>query len=325
MKALKALTAASLCLALAACDAQDAIRSTKEIPEKMDQTNQNMANMLGEMKKTTTGVHDQSLLIPLENLLKEENHDSLSPVPFKLMPYGKKFAEAASASDLMDLTYLWLKEVDESLPAKDVDDSGNEIPYTKKEIAHINNEKIAHIVALQVIAGFTPQETVDEIVQANIVGAGPDANRRFEQTALSFLMLRTMFIRDVLLNESLLASPLDNVGKVEESMKYAKQVDYIARLRFADKIAFKTHGLLADNGQGLPEDEQPQEQLSKDVAAKLWRSIYDKAQADCRVVEREVGNNTEDDKKIFEQEKQRATADFKALDGYVKSWDAVLN
>ncbi len=321
----KPLLAASLCLSLTACDAIDAMNATKEVPEKMDQTNSRMSNMLEEMKKTTAGVHDQSLLIPMENILKEENHDSLSPVPFKLMPYGKKFAEAATAQELTDLTYLWLKEVDESLPAKDIDEStGAELPYTRRQVAKINNEKVARLVALQVIAGFTPQSTVEEIVRMNVVGQSDEGSRRFEDTALAFLMLRTMFIRDVLLQESLLASPLDNVGKVEEATKYARQIDFIARLRFANRINFKSRGLIGDNGQQLPSDEQPQEQLSKDVAAKLWRSIFEKAQADLRVVQREVGNNSEEDKKIYEQEKIRAAQGLKTLQNYVRSWETTL-
>ncbi|QDK38775.1 hypothetical protein [Bdellovibrio sp. NC01] len=323
---LKVLIGAGLCLSLVACEATDAIKSANQIPAKMDQTNQNMSNMLEEMKKTTSGVHDQSLLIPMENILKEENHDSLSPVPFKLMPYGKKFAEAATAQELIDLTYLWLKEVDESLPAKDIDETtGSELPYTRRQVAKINNEKIARLVALQVIAGFTPQTTVDEIVRTHIVGTSSiEGSLRFEETAYSFLMLRTMFIRDVLLNESLLSRPLDNVGKVEESMKYAKQIDSIAKYRFAAKIQFKSRGLIGDDGVQLPEDSQPQEQLSRDVAARLWRSIFEKAQSDLKVVEREVGNNTEEDKKILDQERKRASTDLKILESYVKSWDATL-
>lgn len=316
----------SLCLALAGCEAFDAIKATKEIPEKMDQTNERMSNMLEEMKKTTSGVHDQSLLIPMENILKEENHDSLSPIPFKLMPYGKKFAEAATAQELVDLTYLWLKEVDESLPAKDIDEStGAELPYTRKQVANINNEKIARLVALQVIAGFTPQATVEEIVRTHIVGAVEQGSRRFEETSLAFLMLRTMFIRDVLLQESLLSAPLDNVGKVEEAIKYARQIEFIARLRFASKIGFKSRGLIGDDGVQLPADQQPQEQASKEMAAKIWRTILDKAQADLRVVEREVGSNSDEDKRIYEQEKHRAASGLKILDGYVQSWSQILN
>jgi hypothetical protein len=318
---LKLFTATALCAVLAACGADKAIESANAIPDKMDQTNKNMSDMKDEMKKTTAGVHDQSLLIPMENILKEENHDSLSPVPFKLMPYGKKLAEAATATELIDLTYLWLKEVDESLPAKDIDDAGNELPYTRKQIARINNEKLARLIALQVIAGFTPQATVDEIVQINIVGSDRDGSRRFEQTALSFLMLRTMFIRDVLLQESLLAGPLDNVGKVEEAIKYGKQVDAVAKYRFAAKVGFKTRGLIDANGVQLPSDDQPQEQLNTQVAGDLWMKIQTKAHSDLQVTPREVGNNTDDDKKIFAQEQRRAAQAFQELDSYVKSWN----
>ncbi|MFM6928314.1 MAG: hypothetical protein ACKOX6_07610 [Bdellovibrio sp.] len=320
-KYLNLIYACILCCGLTACDVEDAIKGTKEVPAKIDATNGNMNRMLDEMKKTTAGVHDQSLLIPMENLIKEENHDSLAPVPFKLMPFGKKFAEAATAAELMDLTYLWLKEVDESMPAKAIDEAtGEELSYTKREIAHINNEKIARLTALQVIAGFTPQQIVNEIVAKNIVGASDQGSRRFEQTAYAFLMLRVMFIRDVLLQESLLASPLDNVGKVEEAIKYAVQIDSIARYRFANQVEFKSRGLVDVAGRQLPEDMQPAEKLDLSVAAILWRRISEKAQADLRIVQREVGSNSQEDKNIYDQELKRSQDDLRIISDYVQSW-----
>lgn len=313
------------CFFLAACDAMDAMSAAKKIPDKMDQTNQRMNNMLEELKKTTSAIHDQSLLIPMENIMKEENHDALSPIPFKLMPYGKKFAEVATAQELIDLTYLWLKEVDESLPAKDIDgNSGVELPYTKKQVANINNEKTARLIALQVIAGFAPQGIVEEIIRVHIVGTLGEGSRRFEDTALAFLMLRAMFIRDVLLEESLLASPLDNMGKVEEAIKYARQIDFIARLRFVEKIHFKSHGLIGENGQQLPLDQQPQEQINKDIAATLWSSILDKTQADLHVVERDVSGSDEENKRIYEEEKSRAAGAISTIQSYAQSWKNYL-
>ena len=144
---LKLFFAAGACCLISACGVQDAINSANGIPPKLDKTNKSMEDMLAKL-------HDQSLAIPLDDLRKEENHDVLTPVPFKMIPYGQKFAEAATASELMDLTYLWLKEVDEGLPDKDIDETtGEEVPYTKKQIAHINHEKTALLVALQVVAG----------------------------------------------------------------------------------------------------------------------------------------------------------------------------
>jgi len=311
-----------LVASVAACDLQKALDGTKQVPEKMDQTNANMRKMLDEMKTTNKGVHDQSLLIPLENLIKEENHDSLSPVPFKLMPYGKKFAEAATSEELIELTYLWLKEVDESLPAKEINEKGEEVPYTHKQVQKINTQKLAKLTALQVIAGFTPQEVVQEMIHNYIIGGDYEGGRRFEETAYSFLMLRTIFIRDVLLKESVLATSMDNIGKLEEAMKYAKKVDAIARLRFADKIQFKTHGLIDDRGQQLPLEDQPQEKLDVTVAAQLWASIYDKAQTQMRFDERSVGQNADEDHHLVELEKKRLQYDLQLIEqnlGYWKS------
>lgn len=307
--------------ALTACGLNEALEGTKAVPGKMDQTNGNMKRMLDEMKTTNKGVHDQSLLLPLENLIKEENHDTLSPVPFKLMPFGKKFAESANSEELIELTYLWLKEVDEALPAKDIDETtGEEVPYTKKQVQKINTQKLAKLTALQVIAGFTPQETVQEIISNYIIAHNREGGRRFEETAYSFLMLRTMFIRDVLLKESILATSIDNVGKLEEAMKYIKKLDAIARLRFSERIQFKSHGLIDFEGRQLPLDEQPQEKFDRKVAVQFWANILDKAQTQIRFDQRAVGQNDDEDKTLIDQEKKRLQYDLQIIEQAVNYW-----
>lgn len=318
------LLSATLITGLVACDAQDAIDSTKQIPDKMNQTNQKMENMLDAMKTTNKGVHDQSLLIPLENLLKEENQDTLAPVPFKLMPYGKKFAEAATPEELVELTYLWLKEVDEALPAKDIDETtGEELPYSKKQIQRINTQKIAKLTALQIIAGFAPQTVVQEMIQNYVVGGTLEGGRRFEDTTYSFLMLRTMFIRDVLLKESILSKSIDNVGKLEEAMKYIKKIDAIARLRFRNKIEFKSRGLVDYEGRQLPADEQPQEKFDKTTAQRLWESLYDKASAQMKVEARSVGASPEEDQRLLENEKKRIQYDMQLIEQSLRYWKSI--
>ncbi|WII72074.1 hypothetical protein QJS83_16555 [Bdellovibrio sp. 22V] len=321
MKSMMKFTIAGvLMLSLSGCDVKEAIDGTKQVPGKMDQMNANMKKMMDEMQTTNKGVHDQSLLIPMENLLKEENHDTLAPVPFKLMPFGKKFAEAATSEELIELTYLWLKEVDEAMPAKDVDDDGNEVAYTKKQIQKINTYKLAKLTALQVIAGFTPQDTVQEIIQHYVVSNYKDGGRRFEDTAYAFLMLRTMFIRDVLLKESILSTSIDNVGKLEEAMKYIKKIDAIARLRFSEKIQFKSRGLVDNSGRQLADDMQPQEKFDRAVASNLWLSLREKAQEQMRVEQRNVGENPEEDHSLLQKEQQRLRYNMQLLEQAIEYW-----
>nr|BFD58120.1 hypothetical protein CKG001_02270 [Bdellovibrio sp. CKG001] len=318
------LMSATLITGLVACDAQDAIDSTKQIPEKMNQTNSKMDGMLDAMKTTNKGVHDQSLLIPLENLLKEENYDTLAPVPFKLMPFGKKFAEAATSEELVELTYLWLKEVDEAMPAKGIDETtGEELPYSKTQIQRINTQKIAKLTALQIIAGFTPQSVVQEMIQNYVIGGSIEGGRRFEETTYSFLMMRTMFIRDVLLKESILSKSIDNVGKLEEAMKYIKKIDAIARLRFHDKIQFKSRGLVGFDGRQLPADEQPQEKFNRSTARRLWESLYDKASAQMKLEVRSVGTSPEEDQKLLENEKKRIQYNMQLIEQSLQYWKSL--
>ena len=63
--------------------------------------------MAATTKEMADGVHDQELLLSLDDMLKDRNTDAdnLSPAPFLMFPGGKKFAERATSHELAEFAH----------------------------------------------------------------------------------------------------------------------------------------------------------------------------------------------------------------------------
>jgi|GEM_PF-5301852 len=228
---------AAAALILGGCRMNDALDSTISMNSKMDQTNQGMSQMNQKMDDTNAGmaqtnsgmaktnlsIHKQTLLIALSELQKEENTVSLMP-PTGMMPAGETFSNEATPTEMIQVFYLWLKEID-SAQADD--------PNT-----NLDRKKTIKLTGLEVIAGLAPQEKIDQLISEQVASSG-----RFESTVYQFLMLRSAFIDDVLIQESLLSNTMSNPGMFEEALKYMKELEIISKLKFRDKIAIKTIGM----------------------------------------------------------------------------------
>jgi hypothetical protein len=219
---------------LTACGAQKAIDATNSMPDKMEQmrvdTNKNM-------KKTNSAIHKQTLVVSLDNMLKDENAKYLSP-PTGMLPGGQAFAEEANAEELVKLIYVFSREIAEVTPddyEATKEANGDLTPYGRE----FDHRKQAKMMAMMVIAGLTPQAQVERIVADQIYDSG-----RFEKYAYNFLALRAQFIKYYLLEQGLISYSLTNVGMFEDALKYLDQLDYISKLPFASKIGYLSSGLI---------------------------------------------------------------------------------
>lgn len=298
----------ALSFALVGCQAIDAVDATTQMPGKMGAMLAKMDETNAGINKTNDAVHDQAVVLPFEALLDPKYSTKLMPVPTGMMPFGKKLAERAYPDEIIEITYLWLKEIDEVYPEKAVNDKGDELPYTKEQVAQINHEKLARFMALQVIAGFTRQETVEQIVRDQIW-----SNGRHKKTAYKFLMLRAQFVRDILLDASLLASPLSEVGEIDQAITYASQLDYIAKLPFVDSVAVRTKGFLA------PMDNMS-ELLDKKIAVKKWNKIDSAFDLDLKVGKQVVSGDPQKDEQLYRDSLARAASLRDRVKGYISSW-----
>lgn len=284
----------------------------KEMIQGMGTTNANMREMIRGMDATVVGINDQRVLLPFEQLMNEANYERLSPIPSQLMPWGQKLAQAIPVKDFAELVYLWLKEIREVNPIKAQDKEGNELDYTPAEISRINKVKLGRFYALQTVCGFLPDEKVTEIIDLHI-----KQYSRFEKVAYKILMMRAQFIRDILLQESLLSEPLSSVGVIKEAMMYVEKLDFIALLPFKSKISYKIDGFLA------PMDTNIEEKLDPKMMRTLLRKIDLSVNQDFKIEKEEVVvNSVEEQSKIQTQKTSDLAKAMEQLKSRLQYWEA---
>ena len=233
---LSAVLAAS---ALSGCALKDMIYAIPDMNNKMSSMNKKLNDMTSTMSQMNGGVTDQRLEIPLEQLLNYNNYDELSPVPFKLMPWGQKLAEVISEHDLVRIAHLWMNEINNYQPPQNTDANGNPLPYTKGQIQVADTTKLGRLTALMTVCGFLPEQTVTDVIQSQILNYGP-----YENAAYEILAMRAEFITGVILGADIFSRPFNDVGALDRSVRYASAVDRIARLPFVDRLKVNADGFL---------------------------------------------------------------------------------
>lgn len=240
-------------LLITGCGAHDAIKATKGMPDKMD-------DMSRKLDRTETAL---GRVFSFEAMLKEQYGRVLLPVPFDLIPFAREFAKYAPAKELVEVTYLWVRKINETtldLPSP-----------TPEEIFQFDWRKMHVQAALQAVAGEIPRAKLDQIIREQILSGG-----RHSDDALNLLMLRVRYLRDVMLDGSVLSGQVDNVGKLEEAVKFAEEIEYIARLRFSPMIGIEITGFKNNDWDVL-------EKFESDAALKVWKKIKMKADAALKV------------------------------------------
>ncbi len=300
-----------LAATLVGCDAIDAIHATKEMNGKMDEMNEST-------EKLAEGVHLQSLVIPINELLKSDSFLKLSPFPTTIVLYAKPFAEEARPKELVELTYLWLKEIDEVATEPDLDHEGKPLPdginclgSCLDRLNQMRREKIGKLMTLQAVAGFTPQNTVESLIRSEIYGDG-----RYYEAAMKFLMLRYVFIRDILLDNSLLNQNLDKIGEIEEAVSYMKRLDYLARLPFADQIALVTRGVI----KPYLNAEYALDAETRSQLGTRWKLLKLKAQSEMKFEKRSLTGDAGNDQRILDESRRKMGRALQTIESHIRFW-----
>ena len=240
---------------LQSCSApMEALDATRHMPNQMDKMLTGMDQTNNKIETTNQAVHQQILMLAKEEMLNEHNSQYLLP-PIGMMPGGKAFAEEATPEELMQITYAWLKEIDQV-------QAGEGNTMTSDEV---DRDKAVKLTALQIIAGFTPQSVVKQIVGTYIYSKG-----LYEHTAKAFLALRAYFIQAYRLENGPLTDEGTNLNMVAEAIERTKFIQYITSLPFRDEIRVEINGF---------DDDVTYEtwartfSLEKDLATNLWNAI----------------------------------------------------
>jgi len=198
--------------------------------DQLRKTNESMGQLNDGMQKTNSGVHNQILLLALDDMMKPDNTLSLTP-PVAMMPAGKKFAEEATPEEVLELTYTWLHDVDQSIiDESSLKDKGYSEAAVKEMQAQLAHDKTAKIMGLSIINGFLPRATVDALVRHVV------ENGRYHDAALAALMFRVSFVDVFLLEGGVLSEKVAFYGQMVEAVDDVAKIDYLAGLPIASKI-----------------------------------------------------------------------------------------
>ncbi len=235
MSIMKPLVLVGICSILVGCgSATEALNATKGMPDLMSKLRSDTNN---NMNITNQAIHKQTLVVALAEMLKPENTKYLNP-PTGMMPAAEAFSAEATPEELAKLFHVYFREIQEVVPDDTMVQKTPDGKWTPDAIA-FDQGKMVKVYAMMTIAGLAPQEKVEQLIQEQVSNAGA-----FEQDAYRFLVLRTQFIKTYLIEEDLIAYLLTNPGKFEDALKYLGQIDYVAKLPFADQAAIKTKGFL---------------------------------------------------------------------------------
>jgi hypothetical protein len=299
-----ALLTLTLSLIVSGCGVSEAIDSANSIPAKLDDTNKKMDDTIIKMK----AIGEKAELAVVGACYKElndpENGKELAPLPFDLMGCAQLLGENVSTQNVLKMVYLWVKKLNE---VKIGVDEPSEL-----QIEAFNHDKDRIYTVASAVCGLLPEAKIAAIIEEQIYGSG-----RFQDTALQMLMFRADFVRGTLLEQSLFAEPLNNIGKLEEAVKYAGYLDNIARLPFAGEIKLKI--------TGFKKPRKPVHRvLDSSVALRTWIDIRDKAGNDLGEIKvNSTGNPVQDKKALADQvaRKEKALATVKKQ---IESWGGEL-
>lgn len=293
---------------LAGCEAKDAITSVNEMPGKIDSTNK-------QITKTNDSVHKQTLEVAINGMEDSDNQALLFPVPTKLMPYGKVFAEEATPEEIFLYVKAKLKEISEVNPTNGFDSSGNEIPLTPDQLTKLFISKNGTLEALYIISAYIQDDKLSQMVQDQIVNRGP-----YQGLMLNILMMRVTFVRDVLLDNDSLEKPMDNARAMADITKNLMQLEYVLELPFVQEVALK----VKDGVHSFVDvDDSMASAATMNKTRNEWKKAYNLASSVTQsYAKQSLTGNAQTDEQIYRQEIAAQNQELATMKAYVDKWSA---
>jgi hypothetical protein len=233
----------------AGCDPDGAMKATNDMPAKIDDTNRKIDDTNGkiddtnvELQKTSDAIRLQKLAIAKEGMEDPQNGVYLEPFPTGIVAFAKTFAETGTEEELVGQIYLYVTEINRSVPPKKVNEKGEPVEYTAQEVQNIKQYKKQRLMAAKAVCAFIPQAMIDEIVKTEIVDGG-----RYKSTALAMLMFRFNFLGDILLDKSIMEEGITSVGMLEKALEYSRSMETVASYPFVSEITWDITGLADAN------------------------------------------------------------------------------
>jgi hypothetical protein len=245
----------------------DALNATKSMPGYM----LNLTDATNAMKNQGTATAEdlrlQKLDTGLQRMTDPANTKYLTPAPFKMFAGAEIAGEAITADELIKLTFVLLTGIDKQTPddsAKVVDPKTGKLDFPDELKNSTDQKKYAELAEVELLAAFTPEDKINEVIQTQILSHGP-----YEPWAYPLLMARINALDSYLIEESILNTHVVNVAQVELAVSRAEFIAHILRQPFVSKIKLSTYGMLIpDDNISLSADPN----LISQLKAKLLRA-----------------------------------------------------
>lgn len=228
--------------AIVGCKAIDAMDNTTDMKKDlagMKQTTSGMATTTNDMNETTKELKRKaSLGEGLKLIDAPENQQEFAPPSKGLLAGAKLVAENMTSEELVKFYQAGLKQINNTTPKEIERDRTLLGEFSPRYVFAFNEKKQVQVVTLKAIAALIPDDMIKTIIREQFQNGGGAQAR----AASALLMMRASFISDFFLTESVFETEeqLDNMGKLRNAFKYAKQLQFLAELPNADKISFKT-------------------------------------------------------------------------------------
>ncbi|MBC7537407.1 MAG: hypothetical protein H7281_01195 [Bacteriovorax sp.] len=262
------------------CDAIDAMKATKDMKSATNSMNEKMDKTNIGIQETNDSVRKQKLILSINDMLDDKNTKDLEPVAIGMIAGAEEFGKAATTEETIKYTYKLLLEIKDVKPNEALKDTNGNYPASVVEA--YDHKKMINLSQIYTIAGFYPQDKVDQIINEQIYGGG-----RYQRTAYIFLMARVQFL-GTYLQETLFAEPLDTVEAMRELIVRLGAMDSILKSPFKDKVKINIDTFIARDPivASLYDDAGKMEDSWN--APKLWKKVlkrFDQDLKDGNVVE----------------------------------------
>jgi hypothetical protein len=243
---------------------------------RIDAMATDIGNMQGSVKKmadslssTSNGIHAQALTIALNEMFKPENTKyitltSANPIP--MIPSAKGFAELATQEELAGITYIIMSEINTCQVDK--------MDLTKEQKDKYDLDKFIKLTALQLIASFIPEKTIDEMILKQITEGGS-----YVDSVYTLVTLRSVFIKDVMLDQLVSAAKkLTSPKQYETALEYLETLTNISKYPFASNLKIKIYGMYDTDNAGL--NQTIESVITADSLKKYYKMLSDKIESD---------------------------------------------
>lgn len=237
--------------------------------ERIDIMTKNTTHMEDSIKSMSGGIHAQALSIALNEMLKPENTKYITLTqanPIPMIPAAKGLAEIVTEQELVGLTYIMLNEINNC--------QVDTMNLTKEQKDKFDLDKMVKLTALQLIATFAPEKTIDDMIKNQIDNGGI-----YVESAYAVLTLRSIFIKDVMLDQIMGSNTkMTSPAKFENALNFLEAVSNIVNRNYGSNLKIKIFGMYDTDGVGL--NQTVESDVKPETIRNYYKTLSDKLDKD---------------------------------------------